>query len=55
MWGTQLLTKNNPHEIEMSTITPKTIINEAKSMVNLPQTRNNTFTRQWKSAFWCIA
>ncbi len=41
-------------------ITPKIIIDAVKSMVNLPQTRNDTFNRQWKLAFdtllevWCI-
>jgi hypothetical protein len=35
----------------MSVIAPKIIINAAKSMVNLPKTRNDTFDRQWKSAF----
>jgi hypothetical protein len=34
----------------MSAIAPKIIINAAKSTVN-PQTRNDTFNRQWKSAF----
>ncbi|KAL3792212.1 hypothetical protein ACHAW5_004087 [Stephanodiscus triporus] len=35
----------------MSPITPNMIINAAKSMVNLPQTRNDTFNRRWKSSF----
>ena len=35
----------------MSPITPNMIINAAKSMVNLPQTRNNTFDQRWKSSF----
>jgi hypothetical protein len=49
--GDSTLDKNNLHEIKMCTITPKTIINAAKSMVNLPQMRNDTFTQQCKSAF----
>jgi hypothetical protein len=35
----------------MFAIAPNIIINAAKSMVNLPQTRNDTFERRWKSAF----
>jgi hypothetical protein len=35
----------------MFPITPNIIINAAKSMVNLPQTRNDTFNRRWKSSF----
>ncbi|KAL3791578.1 hypothetical protein ACHAW5_000881 [Stephanodiscus triporus] len=35
----------------MSPITPNMIINVAKSMVNLPQIRNHTFNRRWKSSF----
>ena len=35
----------------MSPITPNMIINAAKSMVNLPHIRNNTFNRRWKSSF----
>ncbi|KAL3795507.1 LOW QUALITY PROTEIN: hypothetical protein ACHAW5_011307 [Stephanodiscus triporus] len=35
----------------MFAIAPNIIINAAKSMVNLPQIRNDTFERRWKSAF----
>ena len=35
----------------MSPITPNMIINAAKSMVNLPQKRNDTFNQRWKSSF----
>ena len=35
----------------MSPITPNMIINAAKSMVNLPPKRNDTFNRRWKSSF----
>jgi hypothetical protein len=38
----------------MSAITPKIIINAAKSMVNLTQMRNDTFNRRWKSAFGAL-
>jgi hypothetical protein len=35
----------------MSTITPNIIINAAEDIVNLPQSRNDTFNRRWNSAF----
>ena len=35
----------------MSAITPNIIINAAEDMVNLPQTRNDTFNWRWISAF----
>ena len=35
----------------MSAIAPNIIINAAKDMVSLPQTRNDTFNRRWNSAF----
>ena len=35
----------------MSAIAPNIIINAAKDMVNLPQTRNDTFNRRWNSVF----
>ncbi len=38
----------------MSVIAPKIILNAAKSMVNLPNTRNDTFNRQWKSVFGAL-
>jgi len=38
----------------MSTITPNIIINAAEDIVNLPQSRNDTFNRRWNSAFGAI-
>ena len=35
----------------MSAIAPNIIINAGKDMVNLPQTRNDTFNRRWNSEF----
>jgi hypothetical protein len=35
----------------MSAIAPSIIINAAKDMVNLPQTRNDTFNQRWNSGF----
>ena len=35
----------------MSTIAPNIIINAAKDMANLPQTRNDTFNWRWNSGF----
>ena len=35
----------------MSTITLNIIINAAEDIVNLPQSRNDTFNRRWNSAF----
>ena len=35
----------------MSAIAPSIIINAAKDMVNLPQTRNDTFNQRWNSVF----
>jgi hypothetical protein len=43
--------KHDSYSTIMSAIAPKIIINAAKSMVNPPQTRNDTFNRQLKSEF----
>jgi hypothetical protein len=39
----------------MSAIAPKIILSAAKSMVILPQTRNDTFNWQLKSAFGVVS
>jgi hypothetical protein len=38
----------------MSAIAPNIIINAAKDMVNLPQTRNDTFNQRWNSVFGAL-
>jgi hypothetical protein len=38
----------------MSAIAPNIIINAAKDMVSLPQTRNDTFNQRWNSALGAL-